>query len=932
MELFKLLGKIVIENSDANKALDQTSDKAQEAAVSVDKGSSGMMGAFKKVGAAVATYLTVDAIKDFGVACITAAADANAMESQFSQVFGNLEGKAGESLKSIADEAGISENRMKGSFTKIAAFAKTTGMDTEGALALSERAMVAVADSAAFYDRSLEETTESLQSFLKGNYENDAALGLSCTETTRNAAANKLYGKSFNDLSESQKQLTLLQMVEDANKASGALGQAARESDTWTNVTGNLKQAWTDFHAVLGKPVLKFATSAVGWLADKVGVLTAKFSTGTNPVQSFIDKIKDFGAWLKEVGTYAFNTFKPIISDVQAAFTMAKDALQPLIDKLSAYFTSGEAATDITNTVKGAIDLLAAAYEGAVGFVQSIVKGFQDAVTWGKEHETALALIATAIGTLTTAIVAYNVAQAIKNAGGIVELAQLGILQVQLWALTAAETAHTVATTIATAATSAFGAVLSFITSPITLVVLAIGALIAIVVLLVKNWDTVKEAAVKCWEWIKETWSKVAEWFNTNVIQPVAEFFSGLWDNIKTACSNAWEWIKGVFSQWGEWINTNVIQPVINFFTGLWEGLKNIWNQICNVVQVAVMFIGEILNAAFQIITLPFRFIWENCKEYVFAAWEWIKEKVSAAINAVKTKISTVMNAVKTVFTTVWNSIKSVTSTVWNAVKSVISKAWNAIKSAVTSAVNAVKSKVTAVWNSVKSVTSSIWNSVKSVISNVWNSIKSTVSNAVSNVKSKISSGLNSAKSTVTSVLNSIKSKFTSIFDKVKSTVKNAIDKIKGYFNFNWSLPKLKMPHFKISGKFSLNPPSVPKFSVEWYKKAMQNAMVLSNPTIFGYSAASGKYLGGGEAGNEVVAGESHLMNMIQKAVAAENEAVAYYLQKLIEMLATYFPQMLEAMDNPRPAVFDPNSAAAALAVPMNNALGKLSARKDRGR
>ena len=92
-----------------------------------------------------------------------------------------------------------------------------------------------------------------MQSFLKGNYENDSALGLSCTEVTRNEAANRLYGKSFQDLAEDQKQLTLLQMVEDANAASGALGQAARESDTWTNQTGNLKQAWEDFQAVLGQ-------------------------------------------------------------------------------------------------------------------------------------------------------------------------------------------------------------------------------------------------------------------------------------------------------------------------------------------------------------------------------------------------------------------------------------------------------------------------------------------------------------------------------------------------------------------------------------------------------------------------------------------------------------------------------------------------------
>ena len=309
MDLFKLFGRIVIDNADANKEIEATTGKASE--------SSGVMSdAFKKVGAAVATYLAVDKIVAFGKGCIQAAADANAMTSQFTQVFGEMEGSASKALASIADNAGINENRMKGSFTKIAAFAKTSGMDTKDALSLSERAMMAVADSAAFYDRSLEETTESLQSFLKGNYENDSALGLSCTETTRNAAANALYGQSFKDLSESQKQLTLLKMVEDANAASGALGQAARESDTWTNQTGNLTQAWTGFQAVLGKPVLDSVVGVVGWLADKISALTERFSAGTNPVQLFVDKIKDLGAWVKDVGSYAADTFAPVLSDL----------------------------------------------------------------------------------------------------------------------------------------------------------------------------------------------------------------------------------------------------------------------------------------------------------------------------------------------------------------------------------------------------------------------------------------------------------------------------------------------------------------------------------------------------------------------------------------------------------------------------------------
>ena len=203
-----------------------------------------------------------------------AAADAEALKSQFSQVFGDLEQDASDKLDKIADDTGVTVNRMKGSFTQIAAFAKTTGMEQADALDIADRSMKAVADSAAFYDRSIEDVTNSLQSFLKGNFENDAALGLSCTETTRNTAANALYGKSFKDLSEAEKQLTLLQMVEDANKASGAIGQAARESDTWTNQLGNLKQNVQDLKAAAGNAFLKPAVMVLKLLNSLVSKAT----------------------------------------------------------------------------------------------------------------------------------------------------------------------------------------------------------------------------------------------------------------------------------------------------------------------------------------------------------------------------------------------------------------------------------------------------------------------------------------------------------------------------------------------------------------------------------------------------------------------------------------------------------------------------------
>lgn len=206
---------------------------------------------------------SITALVAFTKKATETAASVNAANSAMSQTFGALESVATAAINRVADESGILDTRLRSTATGIYAFAKTSGMDSAAALGMMEEALQVAADSAAYYDRSLEDTSETLKSFLKGNYANDAALGLSATEYTRNAAAMKLYGKSFQNLSEAQKQLTLLQMVKDANDLSGATGQAAREADGWENVIGNLKEAWKQLIAVIGQPVLKLAIPVV---------------------------------------------------------------------------------------------------------------------------------------------------------------------------------------------------------------------------------------------------------------------------------------------------------------------------------------------------------------------------------------------------------------------------------------------------------------------------------------------------------------------------------------------------------------------------------------------------------------------------------------------------------------------------------------------
>ena len=231
---------------------------------------------FKKVLAAAGIVFSTGAVIEFGKKSLESAADVNAAGSQMSQTFRDLQGNAEAAMKRVADSSGIVQTRLQGVGTSIYAFARTSGMETSQALGMMEEALQVAADSAAYYDRSLEDTSDTLMSFLKGNYANDAALGISCTETTRNAAANKLYGKSFQELSEAQKQLALLQMVKDANALSGAEGQAAREAEGWENVLGNLKESWRQLMAVLGQPVLQITTSAIQRLTAVISYLTEK--------------------------------------------------------------------------------------------------------------------------------------------------------------------------------------------------------------------------------------------------------------------------------------------------------------------------------------------------------------------------------------------------------------------------------------------------------------------------------------------------------------------------------------------------------------------------------------------------------------------------------------------------------------------------------
>lgn len=316
-----------------------------------------------------------------------------------------------------------------------------------------------------------------------------------------------------------------------------------------------------------------------------------------------------------------------------------------------------------------------------------------------------------------------------------------------------------------------------------------------------------------------------------------------------------------------------IVGTLIAAFVNLWttnEGFRNsiieIWNNIKEtfdnlVSQIAERFSG--LGISFTTIIETLKAVWNGFCEILAPVFIAAFEIVQEVFQLISDSIISVLDMLIGLFTGNWeqflNGVKGTWESIWKFIKSLFETVVNMIKGIL----NTFCSWFGLTWEQT-------WNTIKQFLVNVWNAMKTTVSSALSFIGNKITSGMNAARSTITNVLNAIGDKFTSIWNGAKTTVSSAIEKIKGMFNFSWSLPKIPLPHFSVSGSFGWSLDGgvqLPHVSVDWYKKAMGSGMILDSPTIFGFDAKTGKFLGGGEAGQEVVVGAKNLLSMIRVAV-----------------------------------------------------------------
>lgn len=397
MNLFTLMATIGLDTKEFEAGVRKSTQTGQQLA-------NGMTTRMKATTVAIGNLLsgmTEDAVKflmEVPKAAINAAAEVQAENAAFASSFGDFAVEATKAFQAIGKETNILSTRLQAVGTKGYSQLKGAGLNANDALTQSERLLRLAADAAAYYDISLEDADARIRSFMRGNTEAGDAIGLFTSESQRNTYALETYGVKWQELTEAQRQMLMLNISEDIYKQSGAIGQAARESSNWQNVTANLHEAWRQTLATIGAPLMEsftpFLEKVTTWLSDEATqTKLANFAGKLGEIAGLVfDKLLEAFDWCLKNG----ETMGNIIELVGIAFVALKVATDPLGALFTGLITVGallianwdgitaaaEAATTaigdfisitIPETIAKAVDAISKAWDNVTSSIGSAI-------------------------------------------------------------------------------------------------------------------------------------------------------------------------------------------------------------------------------------------------------------------------------------------------------------------------------------------------------------------------------------------------------------------------------------------------------------------------------------------------------------------------------------------------------------------------------
>ncbi len=328
----------------------------------------------------------------------------------------------------------------------------------------------------------------------------------------------------------------------------------------------------------------------------------------------------------------------------------------------------------------------------------------------------------------------------------------------------------------------------ALLASPITWIIIGIGAIIAAIVLLIANWDSVWPVLVGAWDAIVAAWDAAWGW--------IKGFFSGLWESVTTFVagipeaimnflSGAWDTISGFFTwMWEGFVTfiTGIPDMIMNGLGTIWDLLGQTWSASWEAIK-AILY-GALVGLLFILIGIPqiaWKFLtelWNDLPAIWAAVWNGITTFFSNVWNGLVNTVKSIGSAAVNFAVSMWNAIPGVWNSIWNGITSFFSNAWHGLLSTASSIGSSIVNFVSNLWNAIPGLWSSAWNGIKSLVTSamtgMWNGVKEIGSSMLDwfrqlpqniiNMFSNAGSWLvNAGKNIINGFLNGLKSAFTDV-------------------------------------------------------------------------------------------------------------------------------------------------------------------------
>lgn len=394
----------------------------------------------------------------------------------------------------------------------------------------------------------------------------------------------------------------------------------------------------------------------------------------------------------------------------------------------------------------------------------------------------------------------------------------------------------------------------------------------------------------------------------------IMSFFTNLMNNIGITLKNNLPNIISKGLDMIEGLVDNIAQHLPVLINAGMDMLKNI-------VQGLMNALPELIARVPIIITKIANLINDNMPTILQKGFEILVTIANGIIQAIPTLIASIPQIIQAILA-VWEAVNwlDLGTKLITGIKNGIIGIFTNFKTFISDSFNAIKDTVKSIFTGTSSEGVSIWKSMFNTIRNIINNLKQTAVNIFNNLLGNIKN-----------IFNNIKNAIQNPIQTAINFVKSGIDKMKGFFKFTWELPKLKLPHFKISGEFSLNPPKVPSFGVEWYKDGGIFEGIMTQPTLMAFNAKTGNAAIGGEAETEVAAPLSKLLGMIRQVNSEDNSIMFTILQKIYDLLSYYFPETIMYMKKGKILQLDTGAVVGELIDDIDNALDEKLKFKKRG-